>query len=303
MKLIKPSFEIWDQQEGLEGVYKQIERAGRVCYKSEDKITETSAKEFVERMIKSGHGAMLEHGTVYMKFKTDISMSDNMKVWKEDWLDKLIGSPYSKNLVDEEDYVNLTTNLRVLIEISEQYPIYEKEALDFFLSLMCEPTEYHKKRITVKFICDRGVSHEFVRHRVFSFAQESTRYCNYSKEKFQGVTYILPQWCTNVNIRDYENNPKLMYNANGILTDIEINFLCGLYDNEIRYLKLLEDGWVSQQARAVLPNALKTELVMTGFISDWEHFFKLRDAGSAHPQARELAQPLHKEFIERNYIV
>lgn len=303
MKLIKPSFEIWDQQEGLEGVYKQIERAGRVCYKSEDKITETSAKEFVERMIKSGHGAMLEHGTVYMKFKTDISMSDNMKVWKEDWLDKLIGSPYSKNLVDEGDYVNLTTNLRVLIEISEQYPIYEKEALDFFLSLMCEPTEYHKKRITVKFICDRGVSHEFVRHRVFSFAQESTRYCNYSKDKFQGVTYILPQWCTNVNIRDYENNPKLMYNANGILTDIEINFLCGLYDNEIRYLKLLEDGWVSQQARAVLPNALKTELVMTGFISDWEHFFKLRDAGSAHPQARELAQPLHKEFIKRNYIV
>ena len=303
MKLCKSSFEIWDQQEGLEGVYKQIERAGRVCYKSEDKITETSAKEFVERMIKSGHGAMLEHGTVYMKFKTDISMSDNMKVWKEDWLDKLIGSPYSKNLVDEGDYVNLTTNLRVLIEISEQYPIYEKEALDFFLSLMCEPTEYHKKRITVKFICDRGVSHEFVRHRVFSFAQESTRYCNYSKDKFQGVTYILPKWCTNVNIRDYENNPKLMYNANGILTDIEINFLCGLYDNEIRYLKLLEDGWVSQQARAVLPNALKTELVMTGFISDWEHFFKLRDAGSAHPQARELAQPLHKEFIKRNYIV
>lgn len=303
MKLIKPSFEIWDQQEGLEGVYKQIERAGRVCYKSEDKITETSAKEFVERMIKSGHGAMLEHGTVYMKFKTDISMSDNMKVWKEDWLDKLIGSPYSKNLVDEEDYVNLTTNLRVLIEISEQYPIYEKEALDFFLSLICEPTEYHKKRITVKFICDRGVSHEFVRHRVFSFAQESTRYCNYSKEKFQGVTYILPKWCTNVNIRDYENNPKLMYNANGILTDIEINFLCGLYDNEIRYLKLLEDGWVPQQARVVLPNALKTELVMTGFISDWEHFFKLRDAGSAHPQARELAQPLHEEFIKRNYIV
>ena len=303
MKLCKSSFEIWDQQEGLEGVYKQIERAGRVCYKSEDKITETSAKEFVERMIKSGHGAMLEHGTVYMKFKTDISMSDNMKVWKEDWLDKLIGSPYSKNLVDDGDYVNLTTNLRVLIEISEQYPIYEKEALDFFLSLMCEPTEYHKKRITVKFICDRGVSHEFVRHRVFSFAQESTRYCNYSKDKFQGVTYILPKWCTNVNIRDYENNPKLMYNANGILTDIEINFLCGLYDNEIRYLKLLEDGWVSQQARAVLPNALKTELVMTGFISDWEHFFKLRDAGSAHPQARELAQPLHKEFIKRNYIV
>jgi len=285
MKLIKPSFEIWDQQEGLEGVYKQIERAGRVCYKSEDKITETSAKEFVERMIKSGHGAMLEHGTVYLLVELDL---EDGRLWE------LANNKYSEiTFVSSTDLYYITTNYRVLVE---------NDWLDL-LKYQCNPTEYHKKRITVKFICDRGVSHEFVRHRVFSFAQESTRYCNYSKDKFQGVTYILPQWCTNVNIRDYENNPKLMYNANGILTDIEINFLCGLYDNEIRYLKLLEDGWVSQQARAVLPNALKTELVMTGFISDWEHFFKLRDAGSAHPQARELAQPLHKEFIKRNYIV
>ena len=79
--------------------------------------------------------------------------------------------------------------------------------------------------------------------------------------------------------------------------------MCGLYDNEERYLELLENGWKPQEARAVLPNSLKTELVMTGFAKDWEHFFKLRDAGSAHPQARELAQPLHEEFIERNYIV
>lgn len=310
MRLIKPSFEIWDQQEGLEGVYKQIERAGRVCYKSEDKITETSAKEFVERMIKSGHGAMLEHGTVYLKFnnfwsdealklrsryntnKYSICQTKKERLGESNPL-------YQKKKHDEEwrianDSIYITTNLRVLVE---------NDWVDD-LKYICEPTEYHEKRITVKFVCDRGVSHEFVRHRVFSFAQESTRYCNYSKDKFNNcVTYILPQWCTNVNIRDYENNPKLMYNANGILTDIEINFLCGLYDNEIRYLKLLEDGWVPQQARAVLPNALKTELVMTGFISDWEHFFKLRDAGSAHPQARELAQPLHKEFIKRNYIV
>lgn len=287
MKLIKPSFEIWDQQEGLEGVYKQIERAGRVCYKSEDKITETSAKEFVERMIKSGHGAMLEHGNVYLYYK---GAYDNNP------LIEYFDNKYSKAIsIGRGSYsdIYVSTNYRVIIE---------NNWLDD-IQYLCEPTEYHKKRITVKFICDRGVSHEFVRHRVFSFAQESTRYCNYSKDKFQGVTYILPKWCTNVSIRDYENNPKLMYNANGILTDIEINFLCGLYDNEIRYLKLLEDGWVSQQARAVLPNALKTELVMTGFISDWEHFFKLRDAGSAHPQARELAQPLHKEFIKRNYIV
>lgn len=288
MRIIKPSFEIWDQEEGLEGIYKQIERAGRVCYKSEDKITETSAKEFVERMIKSGHGAMLEHGTVYLLVGAEDADKD-MRLWE------LANNKYSEITFVASTGLNyITTNYRVLVE---------NDWLDL-LKYQCEPTEFHEKRITVKFICDRGVSHEFVRHRVFSFAQESTRYCNYSKDKFNNcVTYILPNWCTKVNIEDYERNPKLIYNANGTLTDNEISFLCGLYDNEERYLELLENGWKPQEARAVLPNSLKTELVMTGFAKDWEHFFKLRDAGSAHPQARELAQPLHEEFIERNYIV
>lgn len=303
MKLIKANFNIIEQGPSIDGIYKIIEQAGRVCYKSEDKITEGSAKEFVERMIKSGHGAMLEHGTIYMKFKTDISMSDNMKVWKEDWLDKLIGSPYSKNLVDEEDYVNLTTNLRVLIEISEQYPIYAKEALDFFLSLMCEPTEYHKRRVTVHFVCDRGVSHEFVRHRVFSFAQESTRYCNYSKSKFGNeITCILPPWvnlpeCT---LNDDTSNLEVFMTVNEVKEGK--SWLLSLLYSEKYYFELLKAGWKPQEARAVLPNALKTELVMTGFASDWEHFFKLRDAGSAHPQAYELAHPLHMEFLRRGYI-
>lgn len=296
MRLIKPSFEIWAQEEGLEGVYKQIERAGRVCYKSEDKITDTSAKDFVDRMIKSGHGAMLEHGTVYLILPVGyvqggygLEESTVTKKYRENSYSKVTYQDFGDS---QRAYV--TTNYRVIIEN------------DWLMDLdyQCEPTEFHEKRVTVKFICDRGVSHEFVRHRVFSFAQESTRYCNYSKDKFNNcVTYILPNWCTKVNIEDYERNPKLIYNANGTLTDNEISFLCGLYDNEERYLELLENGWKPQEARAVLPNSLKTELVMTGFAKDWEHFFKLRDAGSAHPQARELAQPLHEEFIERNYIV
>lgn len=296
MKLIKPNFEIWTQEGGLEGVYKQIERAGRVCYKSEDKITEDSAKEFVERMIKLGHGAMLEHGTVYLKAKTKVYGGMGSET-VECPLDKYAKNPYSVVTEDNTfipNYLYVTTNLRVLVE---------NKWLDD-LEYLCEPTEFHEKRITVKFVCDRGVSHEFVRHRVFSFAQESTRYCNYSKDKFNNcVTYILPNWCTNVNTEDYERNPKLMYNANGSLSDNEINFLCGLYDTETRYLRLLENGWTPQQARAILPNSLKTELVMTGFTKDWEHFFKLRDAGSAHPQARELAHPLHMEFLRRNYLV
>lgn len=295
MKLIKPSFEIWEQGDSLEGVYKQIERAGRVCYKSEDKITETSAKEFVKRMIKSGHGAMLEHGTVYLNYSS-YEYFDKENGFP---LNKYEENPYSKCMIVRYPLLSkiegwVTTNLRVLVE---------NGWLDD-LQYICEPTEYHAKRHTVKFICDRGVSHEFVRHRVMSFAQESTRYCNYSKDKFDNcITYILPSWCENINLEDYERNSKLMYNANGSLTDNEINFLCGLYDTERRYLKLLENGWKPQEARVVLPNSLKTELVVTGFASDWEHFFKLRDAGSAHPQARELAHPLHMEFLRRKYLV
>lgn len=155
MRLIKPSFEIWDQQGGLEGIYKQIERAGRVCYKSEDKITETSAKEFVERMIKSGHGAMLEHGTVYLKAKTTIYGGMGSETI-ECPLYKYSENPYSVVEKDNEcfpDYLYVTTNFRVLVE---------NDWLED-LKYVCKPTEYHAKRITVKFICDRGVSHkEFV---------------------------------------------------------------------------------------------------------------------------------------------
>lgn len=302
MRLIKPSFSIWDQQEGLEGVYKQIERAGRVCYKSEDKITEDSAKEFVERMIKSSHGAMLEHGTVYLKIPFG-KMLDNGEFENEALACWFVDDPYSWvkiGGVGAEDCWYVTSNYRVLIE----------ENLLYTLQYLCEPTEFHEKRVTVHFVCDRGVSHEYVRHRVFSFAQESTRYCNYSKDKFQGVTYIQPPWLDG----DISNEDGSKFND--VYTDI---YLHTLTTAENAYLDLLKqwdnkvpdkrfksgyknNPWTPQQARAVLPNALKTELVMTGFVSDWEHFFKLRDAGSAHPQARELAHPLHEEFKNRNLL-
>ena len=292
MRIIKPKFEIWDQQEGIEEIYKQIERAGRVCYKSEDKITETSAKEFVERMIKSGHGAMLEHGTVYLKYDIIEHGSMNLpnKYYFNEYSVVTINNeplhgyeiPEYKEKFNGHTYAYITTNYRVLVE---------NGWLDD-LKYICEPTEYHKKRITVKFICDRGVSHEFVRHRVFSFAQESTRYCNYSKSKFNNeCTFIIPSWCTYPE-GCYLPTNSLQYGS----------YIWSLRQSEEAYFELLHNGWIAQQARAVLPNALKTELVMTGFISDWEHFFKLRDAGSAHPQARELAHPLHKEFIKRGWV-
>lgn len=294
MRLIKPSFSIWDQQEGLEGIYKQIERAGRVCYKSEDKITEDSAKDFVDRMIKLGHGAMLEHGTIYLI----IDCSGRLL----DVANKYVNNKYSEwTLHPDGVHYCITTNYRVLLQ---------NGWLDD-LQYLCEPTEYHEKRVTIHFVCDRGVSHEFVRHRVFSFAQESTRYCNYSKDKFQGVTYIQPPWLDG----DISNEDGSKFND--VYTDI---YLHTLTTAENAYLDLLKqwdnkvpdkrfksgyknNPWTPQQARAVLPNSLKTELVMTGFASDWEPFFKLRDAGSAHPQARELAHLLHMEFLRRKYLV
>lgn len=289
MKLIKPSFEILDQQCGLEGIYKQIEIAGRTCYKSEDKITEDSAKGFVERMIKSGHGAMLEHGTVYLKFET---MKSTIHP-----LDKYYHNKYSKvcteeGLTKQTKIVFVTTNYRVLVENSW---------LDD-LKYICEPTEYHERRITVRFVCDRGVSHEFVRHRVFSFAQESTRYCNYSKDKFGNeLTFIIPCW-TNLPEQEYGDrvNPKVFNRGN--TNGVETSYVDSLRQAEYNYFNLLNQGWKPQEARAVLPNALKTELVMTGFVSDWKNFFFLRCPLNAHPQARELAIPLSEEFIKNGWL-
>ena len=290
MKLVKPSFDIWQQPAGLEGIYKQIERAGRVCYKSEDKITEDSAKPFVDRMIKSGHGAMLEHGTVYLAMPLETMLPIEINGWG-----KYTKNPYSKGFkvceVNGQKRVAVTTNLRVLVE---------NGWLDD-LQYICEPTKYHERRITVHFVCDRGVSHEFVRHRVMSFAQESTRYCNYSKNKFGNeLTFIIPCW-----VGEGQENASLEDRDICGNTYADLCFKENLAKAERAYFTLIKQGWTPQQARAVLPNSLKTELVVTGFTSDWEHFFGLRargTTGAPHPQAKELAEPLMKEFITRKYI-
>ena len=298
MKLIKPSFEIWEQPTGLEGVYKQIERVGRVCYKSEDKIIEDSAKPFVDRMIRSGHGAMLEHGTVYLEFH----VKDPSEVGEEEYhsqqseLNKLI-SRYANNkysIIKVNHYydtVFTTTNYRVLIENN-----WLKD-----LKYICEPTVFHEKRATVHFVCDRGVSHEFVRHRVMSFAQESTRYCNYSKDKFGNeLTFIQPCWLDDERLKLYGPYHTIIRDKSP-----ESIFIANLNNAERDYLDLISLGWKPQEARAILPNSLKTELVVTGFTSDWNHFFDLRargTTGAPHPQAKELAEPLMEEFVTRKYI-
>lgn len=284
MKLIESSVQIIEEKDP----YKMIELAGRTCYKSEDKITGDSAKEFVDRMIKLGHGAMLEHGTIYLTIDGE-----------DPNLSKIQSNPYTKvNLVPYEvltegNYTisykaHITTNLRVLIENN----------LKELLQYQVEPTEHHEKRITAKFICDRGVSHEFVRHRVFSFAQESQRYCNYNKDKFNNeLTFIKPTWL-DIPTGDYTywdgdwcdlDNMKIQLPSDNGVAD---NFLWCLNNAGMQYRLLINKCLKPQEARGVLPNATKTELVMTGFESDWEGFFRLRCSGAAHPDARKLADKL-----------
>ena len=275
MKLIKPSVEVIRQEKyDLLHVFKFIELAGRTCYKSENKITEDSASEFVDRMIKSGHGAMLEHGTVYLTIPTFYTQDVGILKYEL--------NPYSK-VVTRRDYTYITTNYRVLVEHDWLSDLK-------FLSVR---NIVHKKRTTVKFICDRGVSHEFVRHRVFSFAQESTRYCNYTKDKFNNeLTFIIPCWFK----WDEQIIHQGDFEKSGSGSEDSGLYINSLLNSEQCYKYLIKEGWKPQEARNVLPLSLKTELIMTGFDSDWQHFFKLRCAPNAHPQAKELADILKDKF-------
>lgn len=315
MKFIEPSVEIVQQEPGIDGMMKIIEMAGRTAYKSEDYITEDSAKRFVKMLKDKKHGAALEHGTCYLAIP------------QEEWYNivddhdfNFMTCPYQfyGTAYRTGDYRYLTTNYRVLVE-------HRYESL---LDFMITPTDedfvrgHFNRRITVKFTCDRGVSHEFVRHRVFSFLQESTRYCNYSKDKFGGeITFIIPRWihdiqediASTVDPLTYESREGFRKYQGKALMDM----LC-IYDRTVAqyvdtlsniercYLDMttLDDGTklLPQQARQILPNCLKTELVMTGTIEQWKGFFELRCATSAHPDARHLAIQLEEKFRNAGYL-
>lgn len=275
MRLIKTNFEIWEQPTGLEGMYKQIELIGRVCTKSEDKITDTSAKEFVEKMIKLNHGAVLEHGSIYLYI--DYHDPSFNKV-----IDRYANNKYSKcnYFPTFPNKAYISSNLRVLIE---------NDWLDD-LKYLCEPTKFHEKRICVKFVLPIGISREFCRHRTFSFMELSTRYVNMSGDKVGNeITFIKPAF-------------KPDFIGSAAYYEWEI----ALMNAEASYNNLIKAGLKPQVARGVLPLDTKTELYMTGFISDWKHFFRLRsriaETGKPHPQAQELADLLMDEFIKREYI-
>ena len=287
MKLIESHYKIIPQESGLDGIYKMCEIAGRTAYKSEDRITEGSAKKFVEALMKLKHGAVLEHGTIYLIIPYDVSACGRAPFYK------YAKNHYSKVVHGDTmdiNHVYITTNLRVLME---------NDWMDD-LQYLCEPTEYHERRITAKFICSRSIAQEITRHRVFSFLMESQRYVAYNKDKFGGeITYIIPDW-VKLRMNDLSQSDFDQCVDNCVLTWLE-----SLRNSESNYMYLVEEGLKAEEARSVLPNDCKTELVMTGFISDWEHFFDLRaldKTGKAHPDIKALACPLRAEFILNNYI-
>lgn len=258
----------------VDGIWKHIERCGRICYKSEDRIVKDSYIRFVDMIVKRGHLAVLEHGTVYLT----IPYNDEGKTF----IELFSKNPYSRVHSGDADNncAYVTTNYRVVIE----------NGYAAAMKWICNPTEHHAKRITAIITCDRGVANELVRHRVFSFCQESTRYCNYSSDKFgKHVTFIKPTWT--------ERGQQETFNLSGIDfigEEKTLNEL--LHTVETAYHKLIKLGQTPQEARAILPLCTKTDIAMTGFIDQWEAFFKLRCSPNAHPDMQKVAKQLEGEY-------
>lgn len=308
MEFLVAGYEIIEQEPGLEGMYKAAELPGRICYGSQDRIAPGTAKKFCEGLMKSNHGAPLEHGTVYLKALEEYLFNGNVELeYDGNSLEKYINNPYSKYKSDGE-YAYVTTNLRVL---------FEHGWMDD-LKYWCEPTEFHEKRYQVRFQVDRFTGEEFLRHRVASFNRESTRYVLFTKEKFGGgsIKYIIPCWFdeTDKNEIDAHNSLDILDFCQGVIdymknegpmTDV-FAWMFALKACEWSYCTLTDQfGWQAQQARTVLPCAINSPLIKTAFISDWKHFFDLRALGTTgrpHPQAFELADPLMKEFENRGYL-
>ena len=314
MKIINAGYEFINDN----SILKKIELAGRVCYKSEDKISEDSAKTFVSNIIKRGHEAVLEHGSFCFEVDKDLFddildsecflehrigftsflrhtsvnsylISGNVRAWR-DFLkahlkyiktipgymkEFLLSNPILFPEFQDEGKLNILRGMFRLVDTSQ-------------LTNPIEICTHHD--VTVKFIVDRGVSHEIVRHRPSSYCQESTRYCNYSKDKFgKEITVIKP--CFWREDED-ENKEHIKYAI----------WKRSMQESENAYFELLRIGATPQEARSVLPTELKTEVVMTATVGEWCHFFKLRTSNAAHPQMQEVAVPLFSEFKIKNPI-
>ncbi len=295
MIVVKPSFEEIDSED----LYRKVERCGRVCYKSENLITEESAKIFVKKILNNHHGAVLEHFSFAFKVDEKLYKALEREHYPFITLSNISFPLVSFNLRTIVDHYQKEKNN---VTLAPFYGYLEKRYPDIFCSsqgdrseevyclskdelmnLKAEERDKHLK-VTIKVITDRGISHELVRHRLCSFAQESTRYCNYAKDKFSSqITVVCP-----ISINDDEKKYALFEKA--------------MQEAEKSYFDLLEASQSPQVARSVLPTALKTELVMTATVEEWRLIFDLRTAAAAHPDCRYLMEMVKEYFLRKGYI-
>ena len=286
MKLIRQSFEILEQKDfSLIGIKKFIERCGRVCYKSEDRITDDSYEKFVNMLVKRDHARPLEFGTVHLKISSGMLFEEFL----QDLVDYKLYNPAWIKYKELPEYTYITTNYRHYLQIIKKCPYIA----EYFTE---QDNCYYPSRYTVHMVLSRGVMDEFRTHVSLSHLAESTRYCNYSKDKFDNqVTFVIPNWCNSLKEGSEQNYPPFEINED------EIIFMDALQNAQNSYLSLLKLGWTPQQARDVLPLSVKSELISCGFKDAWENFFYRRCANDAHPMAREIAIPLQKRFKELSY--
>lgn len=300
MKLINQSAQYLSQQAGIDGIYKAIELAGRTSYLSWDKMTDDSAKKFVDMLIKSKHTSVLEHGTVYLDFgwlPWDGTTYEFVSKYISNKYSKVCGPIYGdvQYKEGERQYSKcfVTTNLRVL---------QENGWLDD-LKYLCEPTKYHEKRLSVKLTTSIDITRESNRNRVLSPTEESTRYCNYSKGKYNNsISITVPSWVNEEEIPTYKSlfgfADDISNNRTDRWDDLDWWFFANLAC-EKSYIMLLSKGWTPQQARKVLPLGTKSEIVYTAFESDWKNWFDKRlfgKTGEPHPDMLVLANLIKQEF-------
>lgn len=286
MKLIKPNVEEWHCGYTLPEIWSHIAKCARVCYQSEPRNNGETDEEFVKRVILRNHSleeigesrglqlklhlSCLEHGTVYLKLPKVNYIAEFYKA-----------EPHSKTYIDyiesNKPSVYVTTNIRIIVEHGRIND----------LQYICTPTEHHYLRTTFNIITDIGVARELARHRTHSISEESTRYCNYSKDKFNNeISFIMPEWCDE-------------HRCNAI----DVHYFEGFRDIEEIYFRLIKDGLTAQQARQILPLSTKVQTVHTAFDIDWFEFIELRaDAcsGSVHPNMKVIADNIKSLMSKEN---
>lgn len=278
MKLIKQDFNIVNQQGfSIKDIKKHIEYCARISYKSQDKITDTSYEKFVDMLEKRDHARPLEFGTVHLKmvlpdFEGFIHSLLTIGMLNNIWIKHAY----------KGDVIYITTNYRYYLNIIKYFPNVKKYLIE-------EDNEYFPKRYTVHFITSRGIMDEFRTHVGLSHLAESSRYCSYDKNRFGNeLTFIIPNW-VNTNCPNKEQEGPSV---------ASIEWSTAMLDAEASYMNLIKMGCTAQEAREVLPLAVKSELISCGFEDAWKNFFYRRCAKDAHPMAREIATSVQNKFKE-----